>query len=65
MMQTLVNMLAGFIAFLAATVLSHFGVAARSEMPQREVHRTSDCRDASTSTMTSSIAADDDRRTCR
>lgn len=64
MMQSLVNMLAGFIAFLAAAVLSHFGVAARSEGPQREVHRTSDCRDAPTSSMTATVTAAGDHRSC-
>ena len=33
-------------ATLATAVLSHFGVDSRAELPQREVHRTSDCRDA-------------------
>lgn len=60
MMQTLVNMLAGFIAFLATAVLSHFGVDSRAELPQREVHRTSDCRDAAPS----KIAPSSDNRTC-
>lgn len=59
-MQTLVNMLAGFVAFLAAAVLSHFGVDTRSEMPQREVHRTSDCRQAPAAT----IAPSSDNRSC-
>lgn len=45
--QALIELLAGFIALLAATALSQFGVdlnsSARSD---REVHRVSDCREA-------------------
>lgn len=45
--QALIELLAGFIALLAATALSQFGVdldtSARSD---REVHRVSDCPEA-------------------
>lgn len=44
-MQALVELIAGFIALLAAAVLSQFGVDIHSPPnADREVHRTADCR---------------------
>jgi hypothetical protein len=46
-MQALVELIAGLIALLAAAVLSQFGVDTQApRQPDREVHRTSDCRAA-------------------
>ena len=43
-MQALVELIAGFIALLAAAVLSQFGVDIHSPQPaEREVHRVADC----------------------
>ena len=43
-MQALIEMLAGFIALLAAAALAQFGVDFDSApKPDREVHRVSDC----------------------
>jgi hypothetical protein len=43
-MQALVELIAGFIALLAAAVLSQFGVDIHSPRPaEREVHRVADC----------------------
>lgn len=45
--QALIELLAGFIALLAATALSQFGVDLNtSSRADREVHRVSDCREA-------------------
>ena len=53
-MQALIEFIAGFIAFLAAAVLSQFGVDMNApSAPDREVHRVSDCGPAAPS---SSIA---------
>ena len=47
-MQALIQLIAGFIAMLAVAALSQFGVNLhRPSMPEREVHRVVDCRDAS------------------
>lgn len=44
-MQALVELIAGFIALLAAVVLSQFGVDIHAPKPaEREVHRVQDCR---------------------
>lgn len=44
-MQALVELIAGFIALLAAAVLSQFGVDTHSpQRAEREVHRVPDCR---------------------
>lgn len=49
-MQALINLLAGFIALLAAAALSQFGVdMTPPHAPEREVHRVQDCRDAASS----------------
>lgn len=46
-MQALVEVIAGLIAFLAAAVLSQFGVEIHSpRQVDREVHRTTDCSPA-------------------
>ena len=46
-MQALVELIAGFIALLAAAVLSQFGVDTHTpRQTDREVHRVSECRDA-------------------
>jgi len=44
-MQALVELIAGFIALLAAAVLSQFGVDIHSPRPpEREVRRVVDCK---------------------
>jgi hypothetical protein len=56
-MQALIQLIAGFIAMLAAAALSQFGVDLhRPSMPDREVHRVVDCREtpARTDLITSS-----------
>ncbi|WP_396592840.1 hypothetical protein [Brevundimonas sp. R86498] len=45
-MQALIELLAGFIALLAAAALAQFGVDLTSATADREVHRVSDCRTA-------------------
>ena len=43
-MQALIELLAGFIALLAAAALSQFGVDMHPpKAPDREVHRIQDC----------------------
>ena len=43
-MQALIELLAGFIALLAAAALSQFGVDMHPpKAPDREVHRLQDC----------------------
>ncbi len=55
-MQALIEMLAGFIALLAAAALSQFGVDLNATpSPDREVHRVSDCNQTSPAAL---IAAD-------
>lgn len=45
-MQALIELIAGFIALLAAVALSQFGVDQQSSRQNdREVHRISDCDD--------------------
>ena len=47
--QALIELLAGFIALLAAAALAQFGVDLNSApRPDREVHRVSDCPEAPT-----------------
>ncbi len=51
MIQSLIELLAGFIALIAAAALSQFGVDLNSpRQGEREVHRVADCRDAPTTT---------------
>lgn len=51
-MQALIELIAGFIALLAAAALSQFGVDLQpSRNDDREVHRDADCRDAPATTM--------------
>lgn len=59
-MQALVEFIAGFIALLAAAVLSQFGVDIDAPRPpDREVHRTADCRShAPASTLVSDAKRD-------
>lgn len=43
-MQALIELIVGFIALLAAAVLSHFGVDLNTRAePDREVHRVRHC----------------------
>jgi hypothetical protein len=49
-MQALIEIIAGFVAMLAAAALSQFGLDLDSpQKPQREIHRVRDdgCKDAS------------------
>jgi hypothetical protein len=59
-MQALVELIAGFIALLAAAVLSQFGVDIHAPRPaDREVRRTADCRaEAPASTLVSEVKRD-------
>lgn len=46
-MQALIQMIAGFIAMLAAAALSQFGVNMHAPRPvDREIHRISDCENS-------------------
>lgn len=48
-MQALIELLAGFIALLAAAALSQFGVSMDSaHTPEREIRRVQDCPEAPT-----------------
>lgn len=48
-MQALIELLAGFIAMLAAAALAQFGVDLNAApQPDREVHRVNDCPEAPT-----------------
>ena len=45
-MQALIELIAGFIAMLAAVALAQFGVdLTPRDQPDREVHRVSNCDD--------------------
>ncbi|WP_374387849.1 hypothetical protein [Brevundimonas sp.] len=58
-MQALVELIAGLIAILAAAVLSQFGVDTHApQTPDREVHRTTDCRAETPSTILGESAKD-------
>jgi hypothetical protein len=46
--QALIELLAGFIALLAAAALAQFGVDLTTASPEREVHRVTDCRSTAT-----------------
>ena len=51
-MQALIELLAGFIALLAAAALSQFGVDLnQAARPDREVHRVNDCPEAPSRTL--------------
>jgi hypothetical protein len=57
--QALIELLAGFIALLAAAALAQFGVDLSTAKPEPEVHRVSDCRQAPTSSLITTAGADD------
>lgn len=60
MIQSLIELLAGFIALIAAAALSQFGVDLNSpRQGEREVHRVADCRDAPAATGVVSVAPRD------
>lgn len=43
-MQALIEMIASFVAFLAAAALSQFGLdLSAPQKPEREIHRVRDC----------------------
>jgi hypothetical protein len=58
-MQALIELLAGFIAMLAAAALAQFGVDLTWVKPDREIHRVSDCRGPATPAFVSVKPADD------
>lgn len=61
-MQALIEFIAGFIALLAAAVLSQFGVDMNSaRQPDREVHRIHDCGQQQTP---AAFASDATRKDC-
>ena len=57
--QALIELLAGFIALLAAAALSQFGVDLNTAKPEREVHRVSDCPEAPASSLIASPPKND------
>lgn len=57
-MQALIELLAGFIALLAAAALSHFGVDLNTARPEPEVHRVNDCRETPASSLISAPPGD-------
>jgi hypothetical protein len=57
-MQALIDLIAGFIAMLAAAALSQFGVDLDApRKPDREIHRVRDCAERTSSTVIT-ISAD-------
>jgi len=57
--QALIELLAGFIALLAAAALAQFGVDLTTAAPEREVHRVSDCRSAAPANLAAVTHPDD------
>ena len=58
--QALIELLAGFIALLAAAALAQFGVdLTTAPRPDREVHRVSDCPEAPTGSLIATQRTDD------
>lgn len=63
-MQVLVELIAGFIAMLAAVALAQFGVdLSPSRGPDREIHRVADCAEAPPDGA-QALTVDVDQRTC-
>lgn len=59
-MQALIELLAGFIALLAAAALGQFGVDLRSTpAAEREVHRVNDCSPESSDALVTLAASRD------
>jgi hypothetical protein len=59
-MQALIDLLAGFIAFLAAAVLSQFGVdLSPPHAPEPEIHRVQNCPGAPVGTVDVKAPAQD------
>ena len=57
-MQALIDLIAGFIALLAAIALAQFGMdMTRSAKPDREVRRISDCDPAKTDPSVVTVAS--------
>lgn len=63
-MQALIELLAGFIAILAAAALSQFGVELHSPSSDREIHRVSDCGDKPSSAAVISVVSSEKQRNC-
>ena len=60
-MQALIQMIAGFIAMLAAAALSQFGVNMHvPRQADREIHRAPDCENAPTTVITPAAGTDRD-----
>jgi len=58
--QALIELLAGFIALLAAAALSQFGVDLnKASHPEREIHRVSDCPETPSRTLIAAQRSDD------
>lgn len=54
--QALIELIAGFIALLAASALSQFGVDMHAPpKPEREVRRINDCREPPSKTVTVAV----------
>jgi hypothetical protein len=51
-MQALIQLMIGFVAMMAAAVLSQFGLNLDArDKPQREIHRVRDCGDPGAATL--------------
>tara|TARA_R110002051_G_scaffold27313_2_gene65774 strand:+ start:249 stop:629 length:381 start_codon:yes stop_codon:yes gene_type:complete len=60
-MQALIQMIAGFIALLAAAALSQFGVNMHApRQADREIHRVTDCENTPTTVITPAAGTDRD-----
>ncbi len=58
--QALIELLAGFIALLAAAALGQFGVDLnKAAHPEREVHRVNDCAPAPAKSLIATHGSDD------
>ncbi len=57
--QALIELLAGFIALLAAAALAQFGVDLSTAKPDREVHRVTDCREPASTTLIATSRTED------
>lgn len=60
-MQALIQMIASFIALLAATALSQFGVDVHApRQADREIHRVTDCENTPAAVITATSGTDRD-----
>ena len=58
-MQALIEMIASFVAMLAAAALSQFGLdLSAPQKPEREIHRVRDCGGAQASSTVIAVSGD-------